>query len=310
MSAVRATGIVKRFDQRVALDGVDLIVEPGEVRGLLGPNGAGKTTLLRILLGLIRSDEGSVELLTATGGDPLAGVGGFVEDPGFYPYMSARASLELLAELDGTGPAGRARIDSALERLDLAGRAGDRVAGYSTGMKQRLAIAAALLREPRLLLLDEPTNGLDPGGARQVEALVRELAADGVAIVFSSHLIAEVDGLCDTLTVLSQGRCVWDGTAAELRAQAPDAAYNLQTSDDEAALRIANATAGVTATASVGGGLVVTASQQSLDRAVLDLGAAGIAVRRLEQPVSPLESLFFALTDANAESERALATPA
>ena len=160
VSAVRANGLVKRFDQTIAVDGVALHVDEGEVRGLLGPNGAGKTTLLRLLFGLIGPDEGSIELF----GKPLAGpdavlpdgVAGFVEDPSFYPYLSGRVNLELLAELDGAG-AGRPAIDDALDRTGLLHRAEDRVSGYSTGMRQRLGIASALLRSPRLLLLDEPT---------------------------------------------------------------------------------------------------------------------------------------------------------
>jgi ABC-2 type transport system ATP-binding protein len=147
MPAIRATGVVKRFDTTCALDGVDLSVDHGEVRGLLGPNGAGKTTLLRILFGLVRPDAGAVELfdrpLDVSAPGALAGVAGFVEDPSFYPYFSGRANLELVAELDGND---RDRIDEVLERVGLAGRAGDRVSGYSTGMKQRLGIASSLMR--------------------------------------------------------------------------------------------------------------------------------------------------------------------
>src|SRR5205085_7051169 len=153
-----------RFETTCALDGVDLTVEEGEVRGLLGPNGAGKTTLLRILFGLVRRDAGVVHLfdreLDAVDQLALEGVAGFVEDPTFYPYLTGRVNLELLAELDGGGD--ESGIDEVLARVGLAGRGGDRVNGYSTGMKQRLGIAAALLRSPRLLLLDEPTAGLDP----------------------------------------------------------------------------------------------------------------------------------------------------
>ena len=144
----------------------------GEVRGLLGPNGAGKTTLLRMLFGLVAPDAGSIELfgtpLQSSDRVRLDGVAGFVEDPSFYPYLSGRANLELLAELDGGGA--RPQIEDALERVGLAGRARDRVSGYSSGMRQRLGIAAALLREPRLLLLDEPTSGLDPAGRRETSA--------------------------------------------------------------------------------------------------------------------------------------------
>jgi ABC-2 type transport system ATP-binding protein len=170
-------------------------------------------------------------------------------------------------------------------------------------MRQRLGIAASLLRAPLLLLLDEPTAGLDPAGAREVRSLVRELAADGVAILISSHQIGEIEGVCDSFTVLRRGRVVWDGTAAELRAQAPGSAYRLATSDDARAREVAARHAGVRAGASRHGGLALTAEEGSLDRYVLALGSAGVAVRRLELLVSPLESMFFALT-GEAEIER------
>jgi ABC-2 type transport system ATP-binding protein len=298
VAAVRVSGVVKRFEATSALGGVDLEVREGEVRGLLGPNGAGKTTLLRMLFGLVRPDAGSVELLGCVR-DPLApvpldGVGGFVEDPTFYPYLTGRANLELLSELDGAPPS--RPIDELLEMVGLSGRAQDRVSGYSTGMRQRLGIAAALLREPRLLLLDEPTSGLDPAGARQIGALLRELAARGVAVLVSSHLIGEVDQVCDSFTVLHHGRVVWSGTAEELRAQAPASAYALSTSDDERALELADVQPGIRAGRSQRRGLALAVEAQALDPYVIALGRAGIAVRRLELLVSPLESMFFALT--------------
>ncbi len=295
---MRAVGVVKRFEATVALDGIDLIVDEGEVRGLLGPNGAGKTTLLRILLGLVRPDAGSVELFDrpATHGDPeaLAGVAGFVEDPSFYPYLSGRANLELLAELDGQG-AGR-RVDEALAQVGLAERAKDRVSGYSTGMKQRLGIAACLIRGPRLLLLDEPSAGLDPGGVRDMEGLIRELTADGVAVLVSSHQISEVEGVCDSFTMLRRGRVVWDGSIALLRAQAPASAHRMSTSDDAAALSLAAGHLGVRVRRSAEGDLLVSAEMGALDPYVVGLGRAGVAVRRLELETSPLESMFFSLT--------------
>ncbi len=290
--------MVKRFGATVALDGVDLILDEGEVRGLLGPNGAGKTTLLRILLGLVRADAGSVELFDrpVRTGDPdgLAGVAGFVEDPSFYPYLSGRANLELLAELDGDGAL--ARVDDALAQVGLTVRAKDRVSGYSTGMKQRLGIAACLIRGPRLLLLDEPSAGLDPGGVRDMEGLIRELTADGVAVLVSSHQISEVEGVCDGFTMLRHGRVVWDGSIALLRAQAPASAHRMATSDDAAALSLAERSTGVRVRRSADGELLVSAERGALDPYVVGLGRAGVAVRRLELETSPLESMFFSLT--------------
>ncbi len=300
--AVRARGLVKRFDSTIAVDRVDLEVGEGEVRGLLGPNGAGKTTLLRMLFGLVAPDAGSIELLgtPVRGADraPGDGVAGFVEDPAFYPYLSGRANLELLAELDRGGA--RRRIDDALERVDLAERARDRVGGYSTGMRQRLGIAAALLRAPRLLLLDEPTSGLDPSGAREVGALLRELASQGTAVLVSSHLIGEIERTCDAFTVMARGRVVWSGGSAQLQAQAPGAAYSLVTSDDELALAIAAAHPGVFASRAAAGGLELELPEAELDAFVLALGREDVAVRRLELRLSPLASMFFALTDDSA----------
>ncbi len=298
--------MVKRYEATCALDGVDLCVQEGEVRGLLGPNGAGKTTLLRILLGLVSQDAGRVELFDRRldFADPAAldGVAGFVEDPRFYPYLSGRVNLELLSELDGR--AAPVRIDEALERVGLAERGGDRVSGYSTGMRQRLGIAACLLRAPRLLLLDEPTAGLDPGGVREMGALIRDLSSSGTGILVSSHQISEVEGVCDAFTVLRRGRVVWDGTAAELRAQAPGSAYRLATSDDGRALELAGRRDGLTAVPDPDGGIRLTVAEEALDGYTVALGAAGVGVRRLELLVSPLETMFFSLTmdDASAEA--------
>ena len=268
------------------------------MRGLLGPNGAGKTTLLRLLLGLVRLDAGEIEFFDrpqpAYDSLHLDGVAGFVEDPAFYSYLSGRANLEVLAELDGRGATGR--IADALGRVGLTKRAGDRVSGYSTGMRQRLGIAAALLRAPRLLLLDEPTTGLDPAGVSDVLGLVEELSGEGVAVLLSSHQIDEVDAVCDSFTVLRSGAVVWDGTAAQLRREAPVPTYRLTTSDDLRALEIAGADPGIDADPAPGGGLLVTARDGRLDPYVLTLAKAGVAIRGLELLVSSLASMFFALT--------------
>jgi ABC-2 type transport system ATP-binding protein len=297
-AAVRASGLTKRFETTTAVDQADLTVAPGEIRGLLGPNGAGKTTLLRLLLGLLAPDAGEIELFgrptfVFEDGVP-AGVAGFVEEPAFYPYLSGRGNLEVLAGLD-RGIAS-SQIDDALERVGLGGRAADRVSGYSTGMRQRLGLAAALLRTPRLLLLDEPTSGLDPAGVNDVVALVGELARSGAAVLISSHRIDELEEVCSSFTVLRSGRVVWSGTAARLRAEAPAATYRLHTSDDERALTIARSSTRVTADSAPDGRLIVTALDGELDSFVLAMGQAGVAVRGLELEVSSLASMFFALT--------------
>ena len=235
---IEARGLVKRYGEITAVDHVDLTVGPGDVYGYLGPNGAGKTTSLRMLLGLIRPDEGSARLF---GRDPLAegaraldGVAGFVEAPRFYPYLTGRRNLELVAALDGGGAAGR--IDEALDTVDLADRAKDKVGGYSHGMRQRLGIAGALLRAPRLLLLDEPTTGLDPAGMRDMRALIRRLADQGITVLLSSHLMAEVEELCDRVAIVGSGRVLYEGALDELIASAAGR-YELRTTDDAHAAR-------------------------------------------------------------------------
>ena len=183
-----------------------------------------------------------------------------------------------------------------LAQVGLADSAGQRVGGFSTGMRKRLGIAAALIRRPRLLLLDEPTAGLDPAGVRFVGELVQTLAADGVSVLLSSHQIAEVEGVCDGFTVLDRGRVVWDGTAAAMREQAPPGAHRLCSSDDARAVVVAAGRSGVRAELAPEGGLLVEAGPAELDGLVLELGSAGVAVRRLEPVAGPLEAMFFALT--------------
>jgi ABC-2 type transport system ATP-binding protein len=297
-TAVEALGLVKCFGGIRAVDGVDLRVQPGEVRGLLGLNGAGKTTLLRLLFGLVRPERGSVSLLGRGpngGGDvSLEGVAGFVEDARFYPYLSARKNLELLTRLDGLGA--RARVGEVLELVGLAKDARRKVGTFSSGMRQRLGLAAALLRAPRLLLLDEPTAGLDPEGTREMRLLLRRLARDGVTVLFSSHDMAEVEQVCETVTIMRSGQAVWDGALDALRAEAPVPAHRLVTTDDARATELARALPDLRLEPDSDVGLRVSAGADALDAFVLALGTAGVAVRRLELVESPLESMFFRLT--------------
>ena len=219
---VEARGLVKIYRETVAVDHVDLTVERGDVFGYLGPNGAGKTTSLRMLLGLIRPTEGTARLFgrdpLVDGAKALEGVAGFVEGPRFYPYLSGRRNLQLLADYDE--PTSRARIDEVLELVELRDRAKDRVGGYSHGMRQRLGIAASLLRAPRLLLLDEPTTGLDPAGMRDMRELVRRLAGEGLTILLSSHLLYEVEELCNRVAIIRKGSIIYQGKLSDLLATA------------------------------------------------------------------------------------------
>ncbi len=288
--ALRASGVSKSYAATV-LDDVSFEVEAGTIHGLLGPNGAGKTTLLRICLGLVHPDAGAVTLLGRPADAGLAGVAGFVESPNFWPYLSARKTLRMLADLEGLPVAG---IEGLLERVGLADRAGAKVGSFSVGMKQRLGIAAALLREPRLLVLDEPSTGLDVAGVRDLHATLRELAAAGTAVVLSSHIMSEVDALCSHATVLAGGRVVSDATMTQLRALAPDPRLRLSTSDDARAMGIL-VRSGLSAEL-VAGGLETTGTTEQSDAAVLALAAAGIAVRGLARVGSPLGELFLTLT--------------
>ncbi|HRI98507.1 MAG TPA: ABC transporter ATP-binding protein, partial [Nocardioides sp.] len=224
VDAVDAVDVTKRYGDLVAVDHLSMRVAQGEIYGILGPNGAGKTTFLRMLFGLIRPDSGSIRLFGRTwaeaGVDVLDGVAGFVESPRFYPYLTGLQNLEALALLDGDDQ--RARIAEVLDIVDLTGRERDRVAGYSYGMRQRLGVAASLLREPRLLVLDEPANGLDPGGIRDMRALVKRLAGSGLTVLLSSHHMDEVEEICDNVTIMKRGAVAFHGTLTDLRAMAPD----------------------------------------------------------------------------------------
>jgi ABC-2 type transport system ATP-binding protein len=298
--SLEAHGVSKRYDGVEALKGVDLTARPGDVHGLLGPNGAGKTTLLRVLLGLVKRDAGTVRLLGADL-DAVAvlpgAVAGFVETPAFYPYLSGRANLSLLDRLDGQDRRDRAqRVNAVLERSGLGSHAETAVGGYSAGMRQRLGLASALLRRPRLLLLDEPTSAIDAAGARDVRALVQQLAGEGAAVVFSSHDLDTVEQVCTTISVLDRGQVIFSGAIDELRTIAPADAHILRTSDDARAHQIAASAGGVRVAPWKDDSLLVNADEEALDRYVIALGRGGVAVRHLEPRARSLESLFLELT--------------
>lgn len=299
---VEAAGVAKSYGAITALDHVDLNVRRGSIHAVIGPNGAGKTTLLSSLFGLVIPDSGTLRLFGRTRPEAeaearsswLDGVGGFVESPRFYPYLSGRRNLEVLAALDG-GAASQL-IGELLDVVGLGRAANDKVRGYSLGMRQRLGLAAALLREPDLLILDEPTNGLDPAGTRDLLFSIRHLAREGLTVLLSSHNIVHVEQVCDSVTILHRGTVRFDGTLEHLRSDAPRPSWRLHTNDDSRALALAETMEDVESARRNEGGLTILASQDRLDDLVLRLAASTIAVRGLAVDRTPLESIFFALT--------------
>ncbi len=300
-AALATRGLRKSYGSRLALDGLDLTVPRGLVYGFLGPNGAGKTTTMRLLVGLIRPDAGTMELLgrpyTARDRQRLYAVGSLIETPSFYPFLSGRENLRALAASGAPVPPGR--IEELLELVGLRDRAGDKVGRYSLGMKQRLGIAAALLNDPQLLLLDEPANGLDPAGIVGMRETLRALAAAGKTVFVSSHILPEVQQLADVIGIIARGRLVREGPVGRLL-------------DDGGHVRVRVA-AGELARAAVAlqgaFGAAAVAAQGEPDGAWLDvripgaraaevnrtLAGAGIYAARLEAG-SDLESLFLELT--------------
>jgi ABC-2 type transport system ATP-binding protein len=298
--AIEARGLTKRFGDLTAIDALDLAVAPGSVHGLLGRNGAGKTTLMRMILGLLSPDAGSIDLFGAAAapGDVgvRAAVAGFVEEPRFYPYLSARRNLELLARLDGV--TGGITPQEALELVDLDGRRRDKAGNFSTGMRQRLGLAAALMRPARLVVLDEPTIGLDPANARTVRKLITSLSGRGVAVLLSSHNMTEIAEICDEITIIAAGRTAWQGDQAALRTAAPAPSYRVWSSDNTVASAIARRSGVLVGTAPSHGTqeLTIRGDERARDGFVLELARAGVALRRLEPDVPPLEALFTELT--------------
>ena len=306
--AIETVGLTKRLGGRTVVDGLSLSVPEGSVFGFLGPNGSGKTTTLRMLLGLIFPDAGRIRLLGEDSREAspavLASVGALVEGPAFYPFLSGRENLE---RFDAVGPDGTrgdraARIDSALERVGLSGAAGRRFRTYSLGMRQRLALAGALVRKPRLLVLDEPTNGLDPQGTREVRTLVRSLAVDGITVFLSSHLLSEIEQVCTHAAVLREGRMVAQASLAELGA-ATLPVLRVETPDADLAVRSLHALAGIGLVRREDDGLpgaesvihaeLVGAAPEDVATALV---GAGVRLRAMVTEKRNLEDLFVSLT--------------
>jgi ABC-2 type transport system ATP-binding protein len=289
---IETSELTKRFDSVVAVDSLALRVRAGEVYGFLGPNGAGKSTTLRMLLGLVRPTDGTATVLGFAPGsrDALARLGAMIEGPGYYPYLSGRDNLRVLA---GHAGVAESRVGAVLDEVGLSGRARDRVANYSMGMKQRLGVAAALLKDPELLVLDEPTNGLDPAGMAEMRDFIRSLGEGGRTVLLSSHLMGEVEQVCDRVGVIRDGALVAEGTVDELRGRT---ALRVRAEPVAEALRVIGAVPGVEAVTRVDGRLDVavdTARAPAINRALVE---AGIEVSELYAEQASLEHVFLELT--------------
>ncbi len=299
--AIASGGLAMRFRSgQLAVDHIDLAVPPGSVYGFLGPNGSGKTTTIRMLLGLVHPTAGSFRLL---GSDPghgldsvLTRVGALVEGPAFYPFLSGRQNL---ARCDAADPSAelsttRARIDHALDQVGLLAAADKRYRAYSLGMKQRLGIAAALLRPRDLMILDEPTNGLDPQGTREIRSLVKQIAADGTTVFVSSHLLAEVEQICTHVGVMSTGKLVFQGPLTELRGRG-EARILIRSSETAAAAELLGKL-GLTDISVADGQVSAGLAEHAPEKINAELVHAGVPVAGLETVRPSLEDLFVELT--------------
>jgi ABC-type multidrug transport system ATPase subunit len=291
--AIETSDLTKRYGDRVvAVRDLGMSVRRGEIYGFLGPNGAGKTTTLRMLAGLIAPSAGSATIFGRRPGsrEAVACMGALIEGPAFYPYLSGRDNLGVLASYGATP---RRRIDIALERVQLLPRAGDRFERYSLGMKQRLGVAAALLKDPVLLILDEPTNGLDPAGMADMRSLIVGLGREGHTVLVSSHLMGEVEQVCDRVGIIREGTLVAEGTIDELRGRE---SLRVRAEPLEEAARVAARVCGVECVDAADGHLLIRvdpAAAPAINRALVQ---AGIAVSELTRERSSLEQVFLELT--------------
>src|SRR4051812_16845906 len=298
---VETEGLTKRYGSaragRVVVDAVSMTVRRGEVYGFLGPNGAGKTTTLRMMLGLIRPTSGQARVLGKAAGtsEVTRRVGALIEGPGFFPYLSGRDNLRVMARYQGLPDAA---ADQALERVDLADRGADRFKSYSLGMKQRLGVACALMGDPKLIVLDEPTNGLDPAGMQDMRGLVVSLARGGQTVLLSSHLLAEVQDICDRVGVIDSGRLLRESTVAELRGAT---SLRIRATPMARALAVAHQLAGEqgvrrSGESRTGDGLVLdlpASSAPEVNRALVSAGADVYEITPIERS---LEEVFFEMT--------------
>jgi ABC-2 type transport system ATP-binding protein len=307
--AIETHGLIKAFGEQKAVGGISLVVPKGSVFGFLGPNGSGKTTTIRMLLGLAEATSGQIKLLNyqipRQLQEALPKVGALVEGPAFYPYMSGRNNLLRMDSADrNSSSATRAqRVDAALERVGLSNASNKKVHAYSLGMKQRLGLANALLKPRELLILDEPTNGLDPQGTREVRNLIRSLAAEGITIFVSSHLLTEIEQLCDHVAVMSAGKILAQGSLEELRSHGQSRL--ILKVDKKSEANVVLKEQGLKKIKSVAGALVApveTDFDVAKLNAILVKKKIGVSELRLEHP--SLEEYFVDLTGEGFEVVR------
>jgi ABC-2 type transport system ATP-binding protein len=302
---IETGGLTKRFGDRVAVDGVDLRVPRGAAFGYLGPNGAGKTTLIRMLLGLTPATAGTMRLLGRNvpreRGPALARVGAIVEEPRFHPFLTGRENLQIAAAVRGAEA--HARIEAALKRVGLTERANERVRSYSLGMRQRLGVGRALLADPELLLLDEPTNGLDPAGIHEFRDMIRGFVGEGRTVLLSSHLLDEVEKICDAVAIVDRGRVVVQGSIEELK-RSGERTVLIGTPDELGAHAALAGHAAVRSIERNGNGIRVTlasdlelTTEEAAGELNRRLTAQGIVVHKLDPESVSLEERFLQLTE-------------
>ena len=297
---VETTNLTKRYGGGiVAVDSLDLTVRRGEVYGFLGPNGAGKTTTLRMLLGLIRPSSGSTTVLGEHPGAPsgLSRVGSLVETPTFYPYLTGQNNLVGMAWLSGVSNP-KSRVDAVLKQVGLRSRAGDKFKKYSLGMKQRLGVAAALLKDPELLILDEPTNGLDPKGMAEMRELIRSLGRGERTVLLSSHLMGEIEQICDRVGVIQSGKLVAEGPVTELRGED---GLLVRAEPIDKAVQVAANISGVEEVSITDETMRITVDQTRAPEVARRLVGAGVGIKEIRPAQRSLEETFFELTREEVE---------
>jgi len=298
LTAITASGLTKRYGRVLAVDGLSFHIDPGEIVGFLGPNGAGKTTTLRMLAGLVRPSRGRCQVLERpVPGASLRQVGTMIEEPSFYPYLSGRANLRHAALLHG-GVTER-RIDEVLAFVRMEQAAEKRVRAYSQGMRQRLALARALLWEPRVLLLDEPTNGLDPAGIAEVREALRKVADGGVTVLISSHILPEIERLVERILAVDKGVLRFDGPLQGLLGAAGVGGfdYELEATDGDALLS-ALSDMGLEPARHGESGARVAVPQARAPELLAGLAARGVMVLEARRGSATLEDAYLRLVGA------------